>query len=113
MQFQITDVEVSKKRNKIGSPCHDWENYDDTILTQHIKRTGCRAPYHGNMLGGELCSSKELMKNVAYNIPRLDHGILSPCKTMEKINFKYLETDMLGFKGYLAIAISYLDENTE
>jgi hypothetical protein len=90
MRFRIDSVEVLNRRNKHGRHCDELENYDDRIVANMIKSVGCRAPYHKNVTGVELCNTPKEMKNVCWDIKK-DREITPPCRTMEKIIYVYEE----------------------
>ena len=62
-------MEVVKRRNKHNQPCNDnWKGYDDSLLEQHIKAVGCRAPYQKGNNKFTICASKLKMKNTQFEL---------------------------------------------
>ena len=112
-RYVIENVEIIKRRNKATRLCVEWDNHDDTIVKDHIKNVGCRAPYQKAMDGVELCSTKESMKNASLLRIRDEHMLHPPCRYMSKILYKFVESDMsrtkLYKKGQIAIGIFYFD----
>ena len=114
MRFRIDGVEVVKIREKTGRPCHGGEDYDANIILRHAKHVGCRAPYHKDNAGLELCSTMELMKNVSWSLKKRDYRVSPPCNSMKKLDYFYEESSMNGTqfsrKGFLWIGIYFHDE---
>ena len=112
IRFQVIDVEVIKSRNTADRPCHDWENYDRSILKHHIEKTGRKAPYHGSNFESQLCSSKESMKNIWFRMNGNDSEMIPPCRRMATISYKYEESEIWedSEKDVTWIGIIYLDE---
>ena len=111
-RFLIKSVEMVKRRNKGRRPCKDWDNYDDSILENHIKKVGCRAPYQKALNGFEICSTNDSMKASSFEI-NADHELIPPCKYMGKILYDYEENDNTATatykEGYLRIGIYFSD----
>ena len=93
----------------------EWENYDDSILTNHIKNVGCRAPYQKAVDGVKLCSTKESMRNASLLRPRNEHMLITPCKYMAKILYGFEESDMSETKyykkGHVQIGIFFWEDS--
>ena len=114
IRYRIKGVEVMKRRNKGSQPCQDWNNYDASILENHIRKVGCRTPYQPLVDDVKLCSTMEEMKNASWSIFNEDYGILPPCKSMDKIYYDYEEMDTAGIifarKNMLAIGVYFFDK---
>ena len=114
-RFIIKSVEIIERRNKRRRPCRKWEDYDDSIVTNHIRKVGCRAPYQKAVDDIPLCSTKGSMRDASslhiHNAH--DQMLLPPCKYMGKILYDFEETDMSRTKyykeGYLEIGIYFFD----
>ena len=91
----------------------DWEDYNDSIVSNHIQKVGCRAPYQKSVDGIPFCSTKESMKNASLLRIRDEHMLHPPCRYMSKILYKFVESDMSRTKFYkkdeIAIGIFYFD----
>ena len=96
MRYRIDGVEILKRRNKKGHPCHNYNNFDASILENHIKKIGCRASYQPSVDGVPVCSNMMGMKNASWNAIESEYGIAPPCKTMESMYFSYKEADISG-----------------
>ena len=94
MSYYVNGVEVIKKRNKRTNPCHEWKNYDLSILENHARNTGCKAPYQNSLGSYKPCYTKELMKNATWTIGNGDFGIPPTCKSMDKIYYTFEESDI-------------------
>ena len=113
-RYVIKSVEIIKRRNKGRRPCMEWENYDDSILTNHIKNVGCRAPYQKAVDGVKQCSTKESMQKHAKSL-RSQHMLITPCKYMAKILYDFEESDMSRTKyykkGHVQIGIFFWEDS--
>ena len=84
MKFKIIGVEVIKRRTNGRKPCYaDWKNYDDFVLLEHLKKTGCRVPYLRTSQPFPLCKSKETIKKSQLNMKRSTSNVTPPCKAMD------------------------------
>ena len=115
MNFQVDGIEVIRRRNKANRRCFDdWKNYDKGILTKHIQKVGCRAPYHRFDPEIRLCSTKEEMKNVLWNQIKESYKNIPPCKAMTKLSYKYQEYSLEGTqysrKDEIGIGIFHLED---
>ena len=112
MLFRIKNVEIVKRRSKPSRICRDWDNYDDNVMVSHVKRIGCRAPYHNSYHKVKFCTTKEKMKEVMWKLTEENHGIHPPCKTIEKIFYKYEENIVRGSSqsDYLWIGVDLRDD---
>ena len=114
-RYIIKSVETIRRRNKRRRPCMEWDNYDDSILTNHIKNVGCRAPYQKPVDGYEVCSTKDSMKNASLLHIKNDHVLHPPCKSMSKILYDFEESDMTRTEFYgqdhLEIGIYFFDDS--
>ena len=114
IRYRIKGLEVMKRRNKGSQPCQDWNNYDASILENHIRKVGCRTPYQPLVDDVKLCSTMEEMKNASWSIFNEDYGILPPCKSMDKIYYDYEEMDTAGIifarKNMLAMGVYFFDK---
>ena len=114
-RYIVKSVEIVKRRNKGGRPCVEWEDYDDSVVSNHIKKVGCRAPYQKSVDGIPLCSTKQSMKNASSLRIQNDQMIYPPCKYMGKILYNFAETDMSRTKfykkGHVEIGIFVYDDS--
>ena len=94
LSYYVNGVEVIKKRNKRNHPCHEWKNYDLSILENHARNVGCKAPYQNNLDFIEHCYTKEHMKNATWTIGNGDFGIAPTCKSMDKIYYTFQDSDI-------------------
>ena len=94
MLFSVQDIEVLQRHKNIKCNCiEDWKNYDKLSLEKHLKEVGCRAPYHDPELGYEICSDKKnIRKTLLYPSDIIMKRFDNPCRSLEKANYKYLET---------------------
>ena len=114
MIFKINKMEMIRRRNKSTRPCHDSENHDDRVLVQHISKVGCRPPYLKPSKWIRPCATKEEMKNVRFLLRTDEYDNIPPCRSMEKISYTYLESDMSGTKyegvGEFWISSAFYDQ---
>ena len=95
----IRDVEVVKKRNKKGSRCNThWKEYDDWIAQLHISENKCRNVYQIQKDSEKqypICDSQEKISRSKFYRSAVERKKYEPpCKTMEKVNFEWLESDI-------------------
>lgn len=87
----LNRIEIVKRRNKISDPCiTDDLNYDQTVLSSHLSKIGCKAPYQYTNKSWKICNAPEDIK--AANIDAiLRNDILNACKSAETFTFTYEE----------------------
>ena len=78
----------------------EWEDYDDSVVSNHIKKVGCRAPYQKAVVGIPLCSTKLSMRNASSLRIQNDQMLYPPCKYMGKILYNFEESDMSRTKFF-------------
>ena len=114
MKFKILGVEVIKRRRNGRKPCYvDWKNYDDFVQLEHLKNTGCRAPYLRSNKQFPLCKSKETIKNSQWNLKRSTSNVRPPCNAMEKVYFSYEEEDYspsIKQSGLFRVSVWFSDQ---
>ena len=116
-RYVVKSVEIIKRRNKRRRPCMEWEDYDDSIVSNHIRKVGCRASYQKAVDGISLCCTKQSLRNASSLKIQNDHDkmLLPPCKYMGKILYDFDETDTSRTKyykkGHAEIGIYFLDES--
>ena len=117
MRFDINSVELLRRRQKRSRPCSDfWADHDNEIKTKHSDEIGCRLHYMHLAKNITFCKHKAQIKKI-FKLRFDDYGVLPPCRTMEKINYRYtertldFEKDTWALKGYFFIAISVAVDN--
>ena len=100
----IKGVEVLRRRNKSGTPCIDWQSYDDQIKKNIQKSVGCRPSYWNTSETYilPLCKSKEQLGNITFRgmkeyleIERSKNETLTnPCNEIMKLDFNTHEMDL-------------------
>ena len=117
MRFDITGVELLRRRQKRSRPCSVfWADYDNEIKTKHSVDIGCKLPYINLEQNMTSCKDKAQMKK-AFIIRSDDYGVLPPCQTMEKINYLYSERtldikkDSWARRGYFWLGISIAQDH--
>lgn len=94
MRYFVTGVEVVRRRDKGDRPCNeDWENYDNSVLSNHVTQIGCRTPYQypNSSSTVPICNSTEEMEKAQLNLRLDDYGVPPPCRAMEKLYYTYEE----------------------
>ena len=87
--FKVTTVELLKRRNKPLQPCStDWKVLDDWILKQHIKSSGCRAPYMKTNENFSICETQLKMKQTILNWPDVAYDYDAPCEGKSHIGYR-------------------------
>ena len=88
--FQLTVVELLKRRNKPSQPCStEWKELDDWILKQHIEDIGCRAPYMNSYKNFPICDTQEKMKQSIFNWPDATYKHPTPCVGASNIGYRF------------------------
>ena len=92
MDFNVLGMNVlgHRYKPKLDNCIHNWRNYDPIMQEKHIRKVGCKAPYQNTVHDFPICDSREKMKQTLYPI---ETGHISPCRTIEKIDYQYIETD--------------------
>lgn len=99
MGFWVTGVEVIMRRNKRTNPCdEDWDNFDTSVILNHIRQVGCRSPVYSSISSTPVCNSSESMRKALHRLRDDNYGVHPPCKTMEKIYYTYQDPSMKGIK---------------
>ena len=89
--FQITSIDILKRRNKLQEPCLvDWQNYDAIALKHHLAKVGCGPPYQKSYWRFASCKTKAKMKASLYDPWNMDNTDLTkPCQEMPNILYKH------------------------
>ena len=59
MGFNVMDVEVLRRRDKINNPCSDWRSYDTYVQNEVMANVGCRPFNLSSMQNYPPCADKE------------------------------------------------------
>ena len=88
--FQITSVDLLKRRMKQREKCADqWNIFDELVLRNHIEFSGCRPPYISHFLEFPMCNSSKDIKNAHYDGWSLAKQYVDdPCQEMPTIDYK-------------------------
>ena len=112
--FQLTTVELLKRRNKPSHPCStEWKDLDDWILKQHIEDMGCTAPYMNSYEKFPICDTQEKMKQSIYNWPDATYKYPTPCVGASHIGYRFSTIayqDSFQDPSSLVIAMSYTNK---
>ena len=91
-----------KRRNKRKQPClEDQQNYDKTLIEDHVKSIGCRTPFQEVDIDVPICSTMEDMRLAQYDISleNFDDNLYPrPCNSMESIKFSFEDNERREFK---------------
>ena len=93
MQFNIKNMEVITRRNRIGEPCEqDWRNYDKHIMEGMMKKVGCRPPHWNTILDLPICSEPNQMKTLSRQPgTAMVESFIQPCKVISQLDYTYEE----------------------
>ena len=95
----IRAADIVKKRNKKEMRCNKhWKDYDDWIAKLHINENKCRNVYQSDRDSKKqypICDSLEkISRSKFYRSVVERKKYVLPCKTMENVNFEWLESDI-------------------
>ena len=129
MNFHVRDVVVIRRRNKPGSRCSDWKNYDSFATDGLLSNVGCRPFNSTSMQKYSACNTKEKMARlygdtlamIAGNLDMAKHN--PPCNEIQKIQvshheeesnsakeksqFPSLKTDLEKIDGWFRITVQF------
>ena len=110
--FQITFIEILKRRNKNNNPCLvEWMNFDKIIMKKHIESIGCRAPYQKPYNEYPTCNTQKEMKDSVYEGKRLaSQYVHVPCQEMSNLVYKHNLQENFFIRQTLEIVIFYPDK---
>ena len=110
--FEITSVELLKRRNKRNEPCMDqWMSYDKIVEQRHVEDVGCRAPYQTLYTGYPVCNTTEKMRESLFHGLKLTHEHPHPCQEMPNIALNYgFDHAEEHFGHDIPIYVSYPDK---
>ena len=93
LDARIRGLEILKRRNKRKQRCmQDEANYSNSMLEQHVKNNGCKAPYQRTLESFPICSTQQEMKHSVYEVTVVKgKNYPVPCKTISKISFEVTE----------------------
>ena len=101
MHFEIKDINVLTRRNKIHEPCiKSMASYDHLILVKKLTEIGCYPTYMRFQKVGKLnipkCNNASQMKKIAALGMNLhDESIKQPCRAISRIDYTYHEIENL------------------
>ena len=98
-----------QKEGKKEDTCNEfWRTYDDWIIKHHKKKTKCNTPYQDIDKNLPLCNSQTLMSEAVLSQHTVDRfQYEKPCKTMETVRIKYIESTMDDKKGEFWFSITF------
>ena len=97
MNFDLSDIQVIKRRNKYGSKCYDLENYDSIIEEEILSDVGCRPFYVPSLQKHVPCSTKQEMQAISDRVKSIMSksekfkSITPPCHEITRIQISYKE----------------------
>ena len=97
MTFNVRNIDVITRRNKIEEPCvEDWKNFDKKFMEKLINDVGCH-PSHWK-LESKLpdCKSAKEMKYFSEEPSAYEVAIATqPCKIIDRLDYSYTERDAI------------------
>ena len=99
MHFEIRDIDVVTRRNKVLEPCiENMTSYDNLIITNKLTEIGCYPPHvkFNEISKSHLpkCSNATQMKEIAsLGMGLHNESVNRPCKSISRIDFTYHEID--------------------
>lgn len=98
--FEITSVDLLKRRNKQNAKCTDqWHIFDTLVLKRHIESSGCRPPYISEYAKFPICKTMKDIKHAYYDGWSLEKKYVDdPCQEMPTIDFKSYDRPIARFR---------------
>ena len=95
MKFTLKDVSVIKRRNKPNDECiEDWQNYDQIIWEDIMKKANCRPKYRNTKINLKTCSTKDEIKRYIDEKRDVDWNYLRPpCRSIQNMEASYSESE--------------------
>ena len=94
MKFEVQNIVVMKKRNKLQESCEeDWKNNDNVSISKILEEVKCTLPHWNINTSFATCQGKQL-KEIGSKFQKLRNNV-PPCQTIEKILYTYTEKDGL------------------
>ena len=88
--FSIRNIEILEQRYKGNNQCEpNWKGFDSLMIEQHIKNTGCRPPYFGNISKLSLCDTQTKLKDSLFERMYQPHRYIPPCQSISQLDSKY------------------------
>ena len=97
MRFKVQSVEIFQRRRD----CHEnWVTYDNDVIQYHLKKVGCRPPYHMLKHNLPLCKTNKQMRDIAIRLSlAINYDYAPPCKSMEVVHYQYREAELSGLNA--------------
>ena len=93
MTFNLQHFELLRRRNKQKDPCIPFEeNFDQTILDDHLDNVGCKAVFHKSNKSMKLCNTKQEITEAAIDLIAIRKS-KKACTSAAMITFAYEESD--------------------
>ena len=89
--FQITSIDLLKRRSKPQKRCSDkWKKFDDMVRQRQISNIGCTAPYQEEFQSYPMCQTQEELKRSFYDGRALSMDFdPAPCQEIPNIGYKH------------------------
>ena len=96
MEFEVKNVDVITRRNKIQDSClENWRSYDKQFMENKMKTIGCKPPHWESSLNVPICSNKTQMKLFLRKPPTHEIVLFGPpCKVIERHDYFYYEREV-------------------
>ena len=96
MKFEIQNMVVLKRRNKLNNKCREtWRENDHHIIEDIIAETGCVMPHWSLNITAPICSGMKI-QNTTRLLSNLN-GTIEPCQSIEKFMYLYQSSSGLDF----------------
>ena len=94
MKFEVQNILVMKRRNKLQEHCEiDWNKNDNILINEILEDIKCTLPHWIINTTYPICQ-REQLKKIDNMFRRLRHSI-PPCQAIEKILYTYEEAEGL------------------
>ena len=116
MYFRIQGVEVLKRRNKYGSECYDWKNYDSIAMEDVLSDVGCRPFKLKSFNAYPPCDTKEKMARIHEQLVRMlsnEPNLAPPCIEIQKLQITQKEEEANAIREQEYVGLNASLENVD
>ena len=94
--YEVGNIEVITRRNRIHEPCEeDWKHFDQHIMEGIMRKAGCFPPHLKTNLDLPICSNPNQMKIFSKQPTTVEmESYIQPCKVINQLSYRCLTFDI-------------------